>query len=477
MLKTGSAERLLPYLLLAAFFCISITFRPLLPVDETRYLSVAWEMYSRQSFLVPTLNFEPYFQKPPLLFWLIDLAWAVFGVSRIAAVLVIFAISSLVIVLTQRLAATLFPRVQGLQQRVPWLLLGSAAFVIYSSLILFDLLLTASVMGCVLALLALGNNGRFRYALLAGMCLGLGVLAKGPVVLIHIAFPILMYPLWKRPVSAVSTRRFLAGIGLMVLLAGAIVLAWLGPALYSTGSDFAYGLIWEQSTGRISGSARGAHVRPFYFYLLLLPVMLLPWGLSPGLWAERPWGFFRGRKDIDAQDLRTLRFLALWCLGELLVFSAISGKQPHYLLPMLPALVLIFGYFMAKVRLLAIAGTAAFMLGLFAIGQAIASATVFYRYDLAPTAKFVAMNRQAELAFAGRYQGELTFLARLDKPLAIVERANLHEWLQAHPAGYLITRAMRYPDVTGSVAYSQLVERGYLVVLNGGEPSAKIGKR
>ncbi len=172
--------------------------------------------------------------------------------------------------------------------------------------------------------------------------------------------------------------------------------------------------------------------------------------------------------------LRTLRFLALWCLGELLVFSAISGKQPHYLLPVLPVLVLIFGYFMAKVRLLAIAGTAAFMLALFAIGQVIASATFLYRYDLASTAKFViAMNRQAELAFAGRYQGELTFLARLDKPLTIVERANLHEWLQEHPAGYPITRALRYPDVTGSVAYSQLVERDTLSVLNEGELSTK----
>src|SRR5690606_21925591 len=121
-------------------------------------LSVAWEMYTRQSFLVPTLNFEPYFQKPPLLFWLIDLAWAAFGVSRIAAVVVIFAISSLVIVLTQRLAIALFPDAREMQQRVPWLLLGSAAFVIYSSLILFDLLLTACVLGCLLALFSFADR-------------------------------------------------------------------------------------------------------------------------------------------------------------------------------------------------------------------------------------------------------------------------------------------------------------------------------
>jgi 4-amino-4-deoxy-L-arabinose transferase-like glycosyltransferase len=476
MLNSQHTERLLPYALLALFFSVSILVRPLLPVDETRYLSVAWEMYTRHSFLVPTLNFEPYFQKPPLLFWLIDLAWAAFGVSRISAILVVFAISSLVIVLTQRLAITLFPNAQGLQQRVPWLLLGSAAFVIYSSLILFDLLLTACVLGCFLALLSFANRGEVRYALLAGVCAGLGVLAKGPVLLIHITLPIAMYPLWRQPGSSISTRRFLAGVGLTMLVAGAIVLAWLGPALYSTGSDFAYGLVWEQSAGRVSGSARGAHVRPFYFYLLLLPVVVLPWGLSPGLWATRPWLRIGDRDDIGLGDLRMLQFLATWCVGELLVFSAISGKQPHYLLPVLPAMVLIFGYLMTKLRLSAIVGTATFMLGLFAIGQVIASAMVFYRYDLNPVAKFVAINQQAELAFAGRYQGELTFLARMEKPFATIEPSKINEWLHEHPSGYLVTKAMRYPDETRSVAYSQVVKNGYLVVLSEGQPT-KISAR
>lgn len=476
MLKAGWTERLLPYVLLAIFFCISIAVRPPLPVDETRYLSVAWEMYSRQNFLVPTLNFEPYFQKPPLLFWLIDLGWAAFGVSRIAAVAVIFAISSLVILLTQRLSTRLFPNTEGLQRRIPWLLLGSVPFAVYSSLILFDLLLTACVLGCFLALLSFAGRGEIRYALLAGVCAGLGVLTKGPVLLIHVALPIAMYPFWRQPGTDISIRRFFAGVGVTVLVAGTVVLAWLGPALYSTGNDFAYGLIWEQAAGRVSGSARGAHARPFYFYLLLLPLMLLPWGLSPGLWATRPWLRIRDRDDVSSQDLRILQFLAAWCVGELLVFSAISGKQPHYLLPVLPAVVLIFGYFTAKLRLSALAGTAVFMLGLFAIGQIIASVTVFYRFDLDPAAKFIAMNRQSELAFAGRYQGELTFLARLEKPLAIVQSSRLRDWLQEHPSGFLIAKAPHYPDATGSVAYSQLVKNGYLVVLNEGPP-AKVSVR
>ena len=51
----------------------SIWLRPLWPVDETRYASVAWEMWLRGDFLVPYINGEPYSHKPPLLFWLIQL--------------------------------------------------------------------------------------------------------------------------------------------------------------------------------------------------------------------------------------------------------------------------------------------------------------------------------------------------------------------------------------------------------------------
>lgn len=50
---------------------ISLFLRPLIAVDETRYITVAWEMWDRGQFLVPYLNGEFYDHKPPALFWLI----------------------------------------------------------------------------------------------------------------------------------------------------------------------------------------------------------------------------------------------------------------------------------------------------------------------------------------------------------------------------------------------------------------------
>jgi 4-amino-4-deoxy-L-arabinose transferase-like glycosyltransferase len=62
---------LLLFLYLATLAVVSLLTRNLIPVDETRYTTVAWEMWVRSDFLVPHLNGETYSHKPPLLFWLI----------------------------------------------------------------------------------------------------------------------------------------------------------------------------------------------------------------------------------------------------------------------------------------------------------------------------------------------------------------------------------------------------------------------
>ncbi|MBC7966093.1 MAG: glycosyltransferase family 39 protein, partial [Fuerstia sp.] len=63
---------------LALLLVFSAVFsRPLLPPDETRYISVAWEAHVRGDYLVSHLNSETYAHKPPLLFWLINAVWSV----------------------------------------------------------------------------------------------------------------------------------------------------------------------------------------------------------------------------------------------------------------------------------------------------------------------------------------------------------------------------------------------------------------
>ena len=55
----------------AALLAAVVALRPLTPVDETRYATVAWEMWNSGDWLQLRLNGELYGHKPPLLFWLI----------------------------------------------------------------------------------------------------------------------------------------------------------------------------------------------------------------------------------------------------------------------------------------------------------------------------------------------------------------------------------------------------------------------
>src|SRR5512147_910860 len=124
----------------------SIWLRPLWPVDETRYASVAWEMWLRGDLLVPYVNGEPYSHKPPLLFWLIHLGWALFGVHdwwpRLVAPLCALA----ALPLLQMLARLLWPEDEDSAPFAGWVLLGTSLFAAFVTLLMFDLLLMLAVM-------------------------------------------------------------------------------------------------------------------------------------------------------------------------------------------------------------------------------------------------------------------------------------------------------------------------------------------
>src|SRR5262245_46403779 len=52
---------------------------PLLEPDEGRYAEVVREMLARGDWVVPTLNRQPFYDKPPLFYWLVGGSFHVFG--------------------------------------------------------------------------------------------------------------------------------------------------------------------------------------------------------------------------------------------------------------------------------------------------------------------------------------------------------------------------------------------------------------
>ena len=133
----------LRYPLPLAMACLLLTamaglmLRPLTAIDETRYLAVAWEMHQSGNWLVPTKNFALYSDKPPLLFWAINLVWLLTGVSEFAARLVGPVLGCVALWLTAVLGRRLWPEDRAIGGNAALALAGLAVFALSASLTMF----------------------------------------------------------------------------------------------------------------------------------------------------------------------------------------------------------------------------------------------------------------------------------------------------------------------------------------------------
>jgi 4-amino-4-deoxy-L-arabinose transferase-like glycosyltransferase len=434
-------------LAIAALYVVGLLMRPALPIDETRYLTVAWEMYVRHDWLAPlTVNFQPYHHKPPLLFWLINAAWSVFGASRWAAMLPSALMSAVVAFLTLHLARALFPQNRENALLAPVILIGSVPFVIYGNLIMFDITLCAFVLATFLSILAYKQSGRMIHVLLAGLWMGLGVLTKGPVAWLYIMTPLLLGPVWLQGAVPRPTWYY-ACISAFILSLLPVVL-WLIPVLRASDSHFVFWLLWEQTAGRVTGHFQASHARPFYFYLPLLPLMMMPWILTPRLWRQAKSGFNLTDPGYG--------FLLSWLVPLFVMFSLISGKQPHYLLPLLPG-VAIFTAMTASLTQHQVLRTATCTVLVCIVFQ-IGGSKLLSKYDLTPIATLVRHSSTSDIAVAQPYHGEFSFLAGLHKKLDEENRNSLPSWFVKHPQGIAIVRFDKDSEVAN---YRKLFEMPY----------------
>lgn len=328
--RIGMALRL--WMVLAGLWVLlvaQVLLRPLLPIDETRYLAVAWEMYLSGDAFHPTRNFATYTHKPPLLFWLVDLVWLIVGVSETAARLVGPACAVAAVWMTARLARRLWPDAPGVDLRAALVMTGFTVFVLYGSATMFDALLTLPVVAGVGLLWRIGQgHDRPRLWALFGLALAVGIYAKGPVIAVYLLPPLMLMRLWAPQVP--TWKGGLRGMVLALAAAVAVVAVWLVPALLTGDAAFRHELLWTQTADRVTGGM--AHDRPVWFLVMLLPLLLFPFGWSWRLW---PQAVQAARADAAG------RLCAIWALSALVLFSAISGKQAHYLIPAFPAVALL----------------------------------------------------------------------------------------------------------------------------------------
>ena len=314
---------------------VSLFSRSYLPIDETRYVTVAWNMFLNHDFLVPYLNGETYSHKPPLLFWLMNLGWAVFGVNDWWPRLFpsIFALGA--VLMTQKVAARLWPERRQIGYVASLVLLSSGIWAVFTTATMFDMLLAFfTIWGALGLLIAWQGEARKGWTYVALAIAG-GLLTKGPTMLLQILPLAVLAPWWmSHSANKPNLRHWYLNVLIAVILGALILLAWAIPAGIYGGAQYQQEIFWGQTAGRMVKSF--AHRLPLYWYVPMLPLMLFPWLFALPVW--RALG-----KAVDAINEQGVRFCLAWFIPVFIAFSLISGKQPHYLLPIIPAFALLVG--------------------------------------------------------------------------------------------------------------------------------------
>ncbi len=335
----------LPYALTLALGLTTILSRPALPIDETRYLTVAWEMHHSSNYLVPHLNGETYAHKPPLLFWLINLVWAVTGVQDWSARMVGPLMALLSVWLTSRIARKLSPAQPLVSDIAPLIHASLMLWMLFSPTTMFDATQTVFIQLTLLGIWRIQQEKRWWDFLACGVPLGLAILAKGPVVFVHTLPVAFAAYFWA---GDQPLKRFSGRVALSVATAAVVALSWALPAAYFGGEAYGNELLWGQTAGRMVKSF--AHQQPFWFYLPVLPICLMPWAFYGGFWrvlAAKLQGTKHAalvttdpsttsdRYSSDATP-QGFRFAISAALGSLICLSLVSGKQAYYLIPAMP---------------------------------------------------------------------------------------------------------------------------------------------
>lgn len=317
-------NRLLPYLLIAVgatfLFLHSLGRVPLFDWDEINFAESAREMIATGNYMQVQINYEPFWEKPPLFFWMQVLAMQAFGVNEFAArlpnaicgiatLLVLFGIGSRLH--NQRFAAW-------------WVLVYAGTFLphlYFKSGIIdpwFNLFIFLGIYFLARFLNTEQQGGRRVLAplLFSALFTGLGILTKGPVALLVVGLSYLVFLLFNRGKGWVAFKYYLFW-GLGVLL---VTLLWFGLEIAQHGWWFVNEFVIYQI--RLAQTKDAGHGGFLLYHFVVLLIGCFPASILM---------FRYQNQEFESGGLQIFRKLMIASLVVILVvFTLVKTKIVHY---------------------------------------------------------------------------------------------------------------------------------------------------
>jgi 4-amino-4-deoxy-L-arabinose transferase-like glycosyltransferase len=316
-------RRLFPYLCIFVFGAILFTHSlgkvPLFDWDEINFAESAREMISTGDYMRVQINYEPFWEKPPLFFWLQAASMHLFGVGEFAARFPNAICGIITLLVLFSIGNTLHNR----RMATWWVLIYAASFlphIYFKSGIIdpwFNLFILISIyfLSRLMEIRQSEEKG-VKFLCLSAFFAGLGIITKGPVALLIILLTYLIYHLVHRKTLKVKAFDYVIWGG----VTGLVTLLWFGLEIWQHGWWFVEEFITYQIRLAKTEDAGHGGFLLYHFVILLL-------GCYPASWLM--WGKVNTADSSSKQ--RSFRLMMQASLAVILVvFTIVQTKIVHY---------------------------------------------------------------------------------------------------------------------------------------------------
>jgi 4-amino-4-deoxy-L-arabinose transferase-like glycosyltransferase len=303
--------------------------------DEVFYVDSAKEMVQHHSWFTPYIFGHPQFEKPIFVYWLIRIAFLMFGVSSFAGRIFpgIFAMLGVAAVYILALA--------GFKDRskalFSALVLGSSALYLGLARTVFtDLIFSVFILFALTAFYWGYSRGRRNQAIILFFIFSaLACLTKGPLGILIPGLIVAIFLFIRKEIKFIFCPAALWGMILFALIA----LPWYIFMIKTYGHDFIKEF-WVNDHLRRIFEAEHRHNDRWYFYPFSMLGCMFPWTFYAGAGV---WAFFKRLKD---ETSAFPVFVACWLVVVFAIFQPAHSKLVSYIFPLFPALALAAGGFM-----------------------------------------------------------------------------------------------------------------------------------
>ncbi len=289
--------------------------------DEANFAECAREMILRGEFGSVTVDFEPFYEKPPLFFWLQVLSMQLLGIGEYAARLP----SAIIGILSLWLMLRIGRRWYCPRQAWLWVLLYVASFTphIYFKSGIIDPTFNFFI---YLSIYLYFKDSKWRWSaiVLSAISMALAIITKGPVALLILGLVILVYHFLYHRKSYTQWIFYVRHLSYVFFIAF-FASIWYIYMYAQDGGEYIRLFIDYQLELLTHGVA--THGQPWYYHFVALIVGCFP---ASVLLLDRSAWRLRTAETLDHDGARWTRVMIVLFWVVLILFSLVKTKIVHY---------------------------------------------------------------------------------------------------------------------------------------------------